>query len=317
MRLKIDPEFRDKIPPLTDAEFEGLKSDILRDGYVRDPLVVWDEENTLLDGHNRWRVICENWDKLHGEYTVDRRSFPDRWACIAWICANQLHKRNITEIQRMKLLQEEHDARKKSIGAPTGNQNAKKQSGEIHQINSAKNPKANQIRAELADEHRVTESEVRTAVEVGRGIDRAAEVDPEFKREVLSGEVKARKGDLANIRKLDTEKEISEAIEAIRNPPPKQKQSNNPRGFTKADRELRESVNRIVSDMYDPSTVPEYTVEDLVIDIKNNAKEFVSVIKSILQERSTVLTDEARPLVAEAIKKELIDEFKKVRDILV
>lgn len=39
--LRIDPEFRDKIPPLTDAEFEQLQENILNDGEVYEPIAVW------------------------------------------------------------------------------------------------------------------------------------------------------------------------------------------------------------------------------------------------------------------------------------
>ena len=38
IELKIDPEFRDKIPPLTDAEFEQLRENILADGEVYEPI---------------------------------------------------------------------------------------------------------------------------------------------------------------------------------------------------------------------------------------------------------------------------------------
>jgi cupin superfamily acireductone dioxygenase involved in methionine salvage len=309
--LKIDPEFRDKVPAMSDDEFEGLKRDILRDGYVRDPLVVWDEENTILDGHHRWRVICENWETLEHRFTIDRKSFADRWECIAWICSNQLHKRNVSEIQRMKLLQEEHDARKKTQGTNNQYVQAKKsENGETHQFRS-NNPKANQIRAELANEHDITESEVRTAVEVGRGIDRAASVDPDFKREVLSGAVKARKGDLAKIRKLDTEKEISEAIESIRNPQAKSK-----REHTKEDREVRNQVKVAIESLYDTENCPEYTADDLAEDIRMNAEQFVQIVRNILTERSTVLTEESRPMIARVITDSLITEFTKVRDLL-
>ena len=51
-RLIIDPEFRDKIPPLTEDEFTLLEENILSDGAVFSPLIVWD--GTILDGHNRY-----------------------------------------------------------------------------------------------------------------------------------------------------------------------------------------------------------------------------------------------------------------------
>ena len=41
-RLIIDPEFRDKIPPLTEDEFIQLEENILSDGAVVSPLIVWD-----------------------------------------------------------------------------------------------------------------------------------------------------------------------------------------------------------------------------------------------------------------------------------
>lgn len=214
----IDPEFRDKIPAMPQEDFDGLRADIIRDGYVRDPLVVWKEENILLDGHHRWRVISENKETLGNKFQVDYKSFPDRWAAIAWICANQLHKHNMTPMQKAKLIQEEHDAKQHSVGAADGfrgNQYTKVVSGEIHHL-ANENPKANKIRKEIAKEHSITENAVRTAVEVGRGIDRAETVVPGFKREVLSGETKANKQDLATIRNMDSDEDVKRAVDDIR-----------------------------------------------------------------------------------------------------
>ena len=39
-KLIIDPEFRDKIPPLTEDEFSLLEENILSDGAVFSPLIV-------------------------------------------------------------------------------------------------------------------------------------------------------------------------------------------------------------------------------------------------------------------------------------
>ena len=63
MDLKIDPEFEQKIPPLTDEEFALLEENILSDGEIRDPLVVWN--GYILDGHNRFRI-----HKKHPEIPV-------------------------------------------------------------------------------------------------------------------------------------------------------------------------------------------------------------------------------------------------------
>ena len=51
INLKIDPEFQSQIPPLTDDEFKQLEENILKEGKLISPLIVWG--NTLVDGHNR------------------------------------------------------------------------------------------------------------------------------------------------------------------------------------------------------------------------------------------------------------------------
>ena len=53
--LKIDPEFKDLIPPLSSDEYEQLENNILYDG-CREPLIAWND--ILVDGHNRYD-ICQ------------------------------------------------------------------------------------------------------------------------------------------------------------------------------------------------------------------------------------------------------------------
>lgn len=273
--LRIDPEFRDKIPPMPVEDFEGLKADILRDGYVRDPLVVWEEENILLDGHHRWKVIQE-----HPElpYTLDYKSFPDRWAAIAWICANQLHKHNMDEIQRAKLIQEQSDAELKSVQRDAAGRFAP--GDENHR--TGKNPH----RKKIAEEYGITEWEVQKSVEMGRGIDKAAEVDPDFKRDVLSGVVKAKKSDLAAIRKLESPDEIQEAVDAIRSG----KTAPKPRPQSKEMKEFTDKINSVVKAMEDDNR--EYTIDDAITDFGSAEDTFFMQVRFIIQERQSVINTE-------------------------
>ena len=48
INLKIDPEFQNQIPPLTDDEYKQLEENILKEGKLLSPLIVWN--NTLVDG---------------------------------------------------------------------------------------------------------------------------------------------------------------------------------------------------------------------------------------------------------------------------
>lgn len=313
--LKIDPEFQNKIPPMPIEDFNGLREDILRDGYVRDPLTVWKEENILLDGHHRWKIIQENPEVLENKYTIDYRSFPDRYACIAWICANQLHKHNMTEMQRMKLIQEEYDAVRKSVGAAIGNKNAQKQFDEIHQIElcrNGKHGKENITRPTIAKEHGISEAYVQTSVEIGRGIDRAEEVEPGIKAEILSGALKAKKKDIAEIRKLRDDDEVKEKIKEIREPKPSG--SSKIKGFTKEARRDKKLLDEVVSDMYSPEK-KEFTVEMLLGDIEINGEDYVNLLRNTLIERSTLLIGENRSRVVEKID-EIINKIQKLKELI-
>ena len=55
--LKIDPEFKALIPPLTPDERAGLEASILTEG-CRDALIVWGD--ILIDGHNRYEICTKH-----------------------------------------------------------------------------------------------------------------------------------------------------------------------------------------------------------------------------------------------------------------
>lgn len=101
MNVKIDPEFRDLIPPASDEERRILESKLRAEG-CREQLVGWgnDPDNaggvTLIEGHTR-QGICE---RLGIGYQVRPMQFTDRDAVMAWIEDNQLGRRNLTDDQR-------------------------------------------------------------------------------------------------------------------------------------------------------------------------------------------------------------------------
>lgn len=98
MKLTIDPEFRSLIPPLTDEERRQLEANVRADG-CRDPLVVWNGKNILLDGHNR-NDICE---RFGIPFKTSEKHFEDRDAAKVWIINNQFGRRNLTLFQRAEL----------------------------------------------------------------------------------------------------------------------------------------------------------------------------------------------------------------------
>ena len=103
MSIRIDKEFESLIPPLPDDEFKQLEENCVRDG-IRDPLVLWSVPNgddILIDGHNRWKIAAQHagmpFETVHME-------FDNRDQVIAWICSNQLGRRNLHPLDKEKLM---------------------------------------------------------------------------------------------------------------------------------------------------------------------------------------------------------------------
>lgn len=98
VELKIDPEFEELIPPMSDEEFRQLRENIISEGKVRDSIKTW--SGVILDGHNRWRIIQEN---PHIPFQTEELEFSTRNEAKAWIIRNQLGRRNLPNYERAKL----------------------------------------------------------------------------------------------------------------------------------------------------------------------------------------------------------------------
>lgn len=109
--LTIDPEFEAKCPPLTEDELSQLEENILEEGLVLMPLIVWND--TIVDGHNRYRIA-----QAHPgiEFRVHEKNFNNKYEALSWICKNQLGRRNLTPQQKKYLIGQRYDAEKKTHG---------------------------------------------------------------------------------------------------------------------------------------------------------------------------------------------------------
>lgn len=111
----IDPDFESTCPTLTEDEFAQLEQNILSDGEVTSPLIVWD--NRLIDGHHRRQIILK-----HPElpFRIKKVDFDNKYEAIAWICKNQTGRRNLTPEQFSNLIGKRYEAEKQSKGASDG-----------------------------------------------------------------------------------------------------------------------------------------------------------------------------------------------------
>jgi ParB-like chromosome segregation protein Spo0J len=96
--LKIDPEFKALIPPLSAGEISALREDVSIYG-CRDPLIDWKDQGIILDGHHRYEICKE----LGIRYKVVELEFPSRIEAKIWMIKNQRGRRNLNESQRAML----------------------------------------------------------------------------------------------------------------------------------------------------------------------------------------------------------------------
>ena len=218
--LKVDPEFQGKIPPLTFEELNQLEANILRDGRIINPIIVW--EGLIVDGHNRFIIA-----KKHPEipYTVHETEFANRYEAIIWICKNQLGRRNLTPEQKKYLIGKQYEAEKCSNGGDRKSAVAKSGCQIGNLIPTSKTCQ------KVAKENGVGMRTVFRAEEFAKGVDAAEEAVPGTRQKVLSGEVRPTAAEIASVARAPPEERPALVAEICKPKPPKppaQKQKTSP-----------------------------------------------------------------------------------------
>lgn len=95
----IDSEFLTLIPELSSTEKTQLELSIKEFG-VLSPLVVWKEQNILLDGHHRWEICSKNKIK---DYKITYLNFNNKDDAMIWMINNQFGKRNLGNFEKARL----------------------------------------------------------------------------------------------------------------------------------------------------------------------------------------------------------------------
>ena len=210
MELKINPEFESKIPPLDADELKLLEENILSEGVVINPIITWN--GVIVDGHNRYRII-----QRHPEikFTIHEKQFEHQFEALAWICKNQLGRRNLTPEQKKYLIGKQYEAEKLGRGGDRKSENAKSKGQNVHLISEQRTSER------IAQENGVNEKYVRRAAHFTKGVDIADEVAPGIRQEILTGVIKPTDAAIASVVRADPE-ERPALVEQLRNPSKKE-----------------------------------------------------------------------------------------------
>ena len=92
IELVINPEFQNLLDLPSEQELKELQKQLMRDNGPRDPITLWKGKNTILDGHNRYKICKAN----NLDFATREIELADEEAAKNWIYENQLARRNLS-----------------------------------------------------------------------------------------------------------------------------------------------------------------------------------------------------------------------------
>lgn len=189
--LKIDPELRDFIPPLSGEEKKQLEDSLLKYGYKGSPIYIW--KGRIVDGHNRYE-LCK---KHNIDFPIEELDLGEDATIIdimEWMINTQLGRRNLPPAQRLAVVEKF----KKKI-----QEEAKEKQGTRTDLTSS--PNGEKVKSTHTDKELAKLAGVGTGT-VARFNRVMKSDDEELKKKVLADEVKINTA-YEKIRKKEKKKE--------------------------------------------------------------------------------------------------------------
>jgi len=203
--LKIDPQFKDLIRPLKSKEYLQLEENLIEDG-CRDPIITW--KGYIIDGHNRYE-ICR---RHNIPFCVIEKNFKSVENAIAWICANQLGRRNISEETRKFLIGKQYESEKimlktkNELGLNQFNNTIHDSLDDFIEQEKAKKDSRHQTARRIGEENGISYGTVVKYALYSNAIDAIKEKSPEMSSNILSGRYKISHNNVMHLAELSPEK---------------------------------------------------------------------------------------------------------------
>ena len=191
--IQVQSDLKRFIPPLTADSKQQLEQNIKHNGCL-DPLTVWkksDSEMVLIDGHNRLDICQRN----NVPFKVRLHTFSSKEQAKDWMLNHQLGRRNLNPDQLSYFRGLKYERMKKKRG------------GYDKVLSSGQSgDKTSEI---LAKEFNVSDRTILRDAEFAKGLELIGRVNPELKHDILSGNVKVKKGDVQLIAQEKDARKVS------------------------------------------------------------------------------------------------------------
>lgn len=257
-KLRVLAEFKNLIRPLKKKEYLQLEANILSDG-CRDPIVTW--KRYIIDGHNRYEICLR-----HGvPFEILEMEFECKEAVIAWICANQLGRRNITEETRKFLIGMQYETEKIAV--------TKRNAAGYNQYNLSEDsalslddddeqefckaiPSGHLTAQKIAEENHISQGTVQKYAMYTRALEEIGKVCPTIVPKILAGMYKISHKNIIELSRMEPNeiRKIVRKIEVAQQPFVQYNRTRKEIQLEGANGKNTASPNRSVKDMpvYDP-----------------------------------------------------------------
>jgi len=212
VELVIDEALMEMIglPRMDEEKFARLKEDIVRDGGVSDPIIVWAERGVIIDGRHRYTA----WDELPDDAGIDppeivEMTFGSEEEVIQWARRRALNQRNLDSKQEALIIAEIYEQEKKATrGRPrkgSGPDGAPKPPSDESEPTSTSGNVSGSARSRVAQQVGVSESTVAESDRYARALKAISEIDTKLGRDLRVGHLDASKEDVITMAKLAPE----------------------------------------------------------------------------------------------------------------
>jgi hypothetical protein len=250
--VTIDPELKQWIVERDLEDIQALEDDIVKDGGIRDAIVVWPTENKLVvvDGYTRHKIA----KKHNFKFRITRKEFRDKEEAKIWMVDNQsAQRRNLTPLQTAYYIGWEYDRLKQDKTgnllrtiSPTGQNVHSTQSTDLQIVTKTTEADGQNVHSELTSEFLArrynlkNEKTVRRYNSIYLGLEWVKKANRTVFKQVFTGEEDV---NLGHLEKLGVVKlphqhieSFSEVLKLI-NPPEEKKSKKNkhPRVDSKVD----------------------------------------------------------------------------------
>lgn len=288
--LVIDPEFESVIPPLAQQEYDQLHKNILEDQEVYHPIIVWG--HTIVDGHKRYKILKDN---PQIPFRTRKLEFADKYEAIAWICKNQIGRRNLSDAQMTILIGRQYDAEKMGHGGARTNS----REGASPQNEDLKTGSQRTAR-KIAEEHGISRASVERSGEYVKALDIAKEYDPNIERDIMAGTINPSKKDVIQISKVSKE-EVPERVEQLR----EQKKPS-------AKKNAGNSINSISARMAEDK--PPATESDMLVSLQGAVKMLIRTFDTTFKHYPDLLKKAEHRTTIKGILNELKKYLNRIEE---